>query len=70
MPTPFKVRLDGSTLNALDQLAKKTERYRSWLIARAVENFVGLNAPQIEKIEAGLEAAIAATLQATKSWRV
>ncbi|MBV1703624.1 MAG: CopG family ribbon-helix-helix protein [Hyphomicrobiales bacterium] len=57
MPAPFTVRLDDSTLNALDDLAEKTDRSRNWLVARAVEDFVALNAWQIGKIAAGLEAA-------------
>jgi predicted transcriptional regulator len=57
MPAPFTVRLDESTLNALDHLAKKTERSRNWLVSRAVEDFVALNAWQLDKIEAGIKAA-------------
>jgi predicted transcriptional regulator len=57
VPAPFTVRLDESTLSALDQIADKTERSRSWLVARAVEEFVALNAWQIGKIESGLAAA-------------
>ena len=57
MPAPFTVRLDESTLNALDRLAEKTDRSRNWLVSRAVEDFVALNAWQIGKIEAGLAAA-------------
>jgi predicted transcriptional regulator len=57
MPAPFTVRLDSSTLGALDQLAEKTDRSRNWLVTRAVEDFVALNAWQIGKIENGLEAA-------------
>ncbi|WP_294534430.1 CopG family ribbon-helix-helix protein [uncultured Rhodoblastus sp.] len=57
MPAPFTVRLDDSTLNALDRLAEKTDRSRNWLVARAVEDFVALNAWQVGKIEAGLAAA-------------
>lgn len=57
MPAPFTVRLDESTLNALDHLAKKTDRSRNWLVARAVEDFVAVNAWQLDKIEAGLAAA-------------
>lgn len=57
MPAPFTVRLDESTLNALDHLAAKTDRSRNWLVARAIEDFVALNAWQIGKIEAGLAAA-------------
>ena len=57
MPAPFTVRLDEPTLHALDQLAEKTDRSRNWLVARAIEDFVALNAWQIGKIEAGLAAA-------------
>jgi predicted transcriptional regulator len=57
MPAAFTVRLDDPTLSALDQLADKTERSRNWLVARAVEDFVALNAWQLEKIEAGIAAA-------------
>ncbi len=57
MPAPFTVRLDESTLTALDRLAEKTDRSRNWLVTRAVEDFVALNAWQIGKIEAGLAAA-------------
>jgi predicted transcriptional regulator len=57
VPAPFTVRLDEPTLNALDQLAEKTDRSRNWLVARAIEDFVALNAWQLGKIEAGLAAA-------------
>ena len=57
MAAPFTVRLDESTLSALDQLAEKTERTRNWLVSRAIEDFVALNTWQIGKIEAGLKAA-------------
>jgi predicted transcriptional regulator len=57
MPTPFTVRLDEATLNALDHLAEKTDRSRNWLVSRAVEDFVALNAWQIGKIDAGIAAA-------------
>jgi predicted transcriptional regulator len=57
MPAPFTVRLVEATLNALDRLAEKTDRSRNWLVTRAVEDFVALNAWQVGKIEAGLAAA-------------
>lgn len=57
MSSAFTVRLDESTLDALDQLAEKTERSRNWLVVKAVEDYVALNAWQIEKIEAGIAAA-------------
>jgi predicted transcriptional regulator len=57
MNTALTVRLDETTLTELDQLAKKTERSRSWLVTQAVQDYVALNAWQMEKIEAGIAAA-------------
>jgi predicted transcriptional regulator len=53
----FTLRLDEATLEALDRLAEKTERSRSWLATKAIEDYVALNAWQIGKIEAGIAAA-------------
>jgi predicted transcriptional regulator len=50
----FTLRLDEATLEALDQLAEKTERSRSWLATKAIEDYVALNAWQIGRIEAGI----------------
>jgi len=44
-------------LSALDTLAEKTERSRNWLVSRAIESYVSLNAWQIAKIEEGIAAA-------------
>ncbi len=57
MPAPFTVRLDEPMLDALDRLAAKTERSRSWLVVRAIEDYIALNAWQIEKVEQGIAAA-------------
>ena len=57
MTAAFTLRLDDATLKALDRLAEKTDRSRSWLAARAIEDYIALNAWQIEKIEAGIAAA-------------
>jgi predicted transcriptional regulator len=57
MSAAFTVRLEESTLDSLDRLAEKTERSRNWLVARAIEDYVALNAWQIGKIEAGIAAA-------------
>jgi predicted transcriptional regulator len=57
MPAAFTVRLDETTLDALDRLAEKTDRSRNWLVAQAVEAYIDLNAWQLEKIEAGIKAA-------------
>ncbi|WP_036263905.1 CopG family ribbon-helix-helix protein [Methylocapsa aurea] len=57
MPAPFTVRLDESMIEALDRLAEKTDRSRNWLVARAIEDYVALNAWQLDKINEGIEAA-------------
>jgi len=57
MSVAFTIRLDETTLGALDRLAEKTERSRNWLVAKAVEDYVSLNAWQLDKIEAGITAA-------------
>ena len=57
MSAAFTVRLDETTLGALDQLAEKTERSRNWLVAKAIEDYVAVNTWQIDKIEAGVAAA-------------
>ena len=57
MTAAFTLRMNDATLEALDRLAEKTERSRSWLATKAIEDYVALNAWQIGKIEAGLAAA-------------
>ena len=57
MTAAFTLRLNEATLDALDRLAEKTERSRSWLATKAIEDYVALNAWQIGKIEAGIAAA-------------
>jgi predicted transcriptional regulator len=51
------VKLDANTFGALDRLAQKTDRPRDWLVAKAIEDYVALNAWQIDKIEQGIAAA-------------
>lgn len=53
----FTVRLDEATHGALDRLAEKTDRSRNWIVAKAIEDYVALNAWQVGKIEAGIAAA-------------
>ncbi len=53
----FTLRLSEATVEALDRLARKTERSRSWLATKAIEDYIALNAWQIGKIEAGIAAA-------------
>jgi predicted transcriptional regulator len=57
MTTAFTLRLPEATVRALDQLAEKTERSRSWLAVKAIEDYIALNAWQIAKIEVGITAA-------------
>lgn len=57
MSAALTVRLEETTLGALDELAVKTERTRDWIVNRAIEDFVALSAWQVGKIELGLAAA-------------
>lgn len=57
MTIAFTVRVDEDTIEALDVLAKRTNRSRAWLVRRAVEDYVALNAWQVGQIEAGIAAA-------------
>jgi predicted transcriptional regulator len=57
MSDQLTVRLDDATLLALDRLAERTDRSRSSLIVQAVEEYIALNAWQIDKIETGITAA-------------
>lgn len=57
MAEPFIVSLETATLRALDALAEKTEHTRDWLVVRAVEDFIALNAWQLQKVERGIRAA-------------
>ncbi|HEV2955905.1 MAG TPA: ribbon-helix-helix protein, CopG family [Xanthobacteraceae bacterium] len=57
MAAAFTVRLDESILRDLDRLAEKTDRSRNWLVSQAVQEYVGVNAWQIERIEEGIAAA-------------
>lgn len=54
MTAAFTIRLDDETLAKLDALAADTDRSRNWLATKAIENYVELNAWQIEQIKAGL----------------
>ena len=54
MTAAFTIRLDDETLAELDALAADTDRSRNWLAAKAIENYVELNAWQIDQIKAGL----------------
>lgn len=54
MTAAFTIRLDDEMLAKLDALAADTDRSRSWIAARAIENYVALNAWQIARIKDGI----------------
>lgn len=54
MTAAFTIRLDDETLAKLDALAADTDRSRNWLATKAIEQYVELNAWQIERIKEGL----------------
>jgi predicted transcriptional regulator len=57
MAAAFTVRLDEAVLRDLDRLAERTERSRNWLVSQAVQEYVNVNAWQLERIEEGIAAA-------------
>jgi predicted transcriptional regulator len=57
VPAAFTIRLEDTILEDLDRLAEKTDRSRASLVTEAVQDYVALNAWQLEKIEAGIAAA-------------
>jgi predicted transcriptional regulator len=57
MAAAFTVRLDEAVLRELDRLAERTERSRNWLVSQAVQEYVSVNAWQLERIEEGIAAA-------------
>lgn len=54
MTAAFTIRLDDETLAKLDALAADTDRSRNWLAAKAIENYIELNAWQIAHIKEGI----------------
>ena len=54
MTAAVTIELDTGTLAALDELAAKAAQPRDWLMRRALEDYVALQAWQVAKIEAGL----------------
>lgn len=52
--TAFTVRLPDEVANKLEQLAEKLDRSRSYMAARAIEDFVAREEWQLAEIEAGL----------------
>lgn len=56
MPT-MTVRIDDETSQRLDQLAKATERSKSWVLQKALSDYLTLNAWQVAEIKAGVQEA-------------
>jgi predicted transcriptional regulator len=54
MTAAFTIRLDDETLAKLDALAADTDRSRNWLAAKAIENYIEINAWQIARIKEGI----------------
>lgn len=54
MTAAFTIRLDDETLAKLDALAADTDRSRNWLVAKAIQDYVELNAWQIQRIKKGI----------------
>jgi len=50
-------RIDETTQNSLDKLAKATDRSRSWLVAEAISRYVEQESWQIAAIEEGVRQA-------------
>jgi predicted transcriptional regulator len=50
----FTIQLDDSTSGTLDLLAQKTGRTPDSLVTEAVQDYLALNAWQLQKIESGI----------------
>lgn len=55
--TTITVRLDTSLKNKLEELAKSTQRSKSWLAAEAITAYVEREAWQIQQIEEAVQQA-------------
>ena len=53
----FTVRIDPEKQQQIDQLARRLDRSRNYLVGQAIEEFLEAHAWQVEKIKAGLAAA-------------
>ncbi|WP_420104269.1 CopG family ribbon-helix-helix protein [Bosea sp. (in: a-proteobacteria)] len=54
MTAAFTIRLDDELMSKLDALAADTDRSRSWIAAKAIQDYVELNAWQIQRINEGI----------------
>jgi predicted transcriptional regulator len=55
--TTVTTRIDEETQNRLDQLAKATDRSRSWLVADAIRRYIEEEGWQVAAIEEGVRQA-------------
>ncbi len=53
----FTIRIAQDKQKKLDQLAKSMDRSRNWVVNQAIEQYLDLQAWQIEAIQKGIEAA-------------
>lgn len=56
-PAHLTIQADPATLAELDALAATTERSRDDIVNDALQSYLALNAWQIERIKAGMQAA-------------
>lgn len=57
MSTTMTIRLEEELKGRLDQLAKVTQRSKSYLAAKAIQDFVELNEWQVQEIKAAIKEA-------------
>ncbi len=53
----FTIRSDSTKVKKLDQLANKLDRSRNYLVNQAIEQYLDINAWQIQQIKQGIKAA-------------
>lgn len=53
----FTIRSDSTRVKKLDQLANKLDRSRNYLVNQAIEQYLDMNAWQIQQIKQGIKAA-------------
>jgi len=57
MPHPLTVRLNAADITKLDEIAKATDRKRSWHMTRAIHAYIEDEYTFLEGVRQGLEAA-------------
>jgi predicted transcriptional regulator len=53
----FTIRIAKDKQKQLDQLAKSMDRSRNWVVNQAIEQYLDLQAWQVEAIQKGIDAA-------------